>query len=138
PGGSSDLITYGASGHSLQAICQQLNIPDGVAVNRIADMQGRRDPTLDFLSLESVRNPERYQHLAGQIEHSETTSAPLQQLLEGHIAYIDGSYARAACCYAHCIQVTPDNLDVWRDFAFALRHLGLKSETNAFLFHPQL
>jgi len=32
----------------------------------------------------------------------------------------------------------PGNLDAWRDLAFAVRHLGMRSECDAFLFHSDL
>ncbi len=132
------LEKFEALNEQLELICNECGISGGIELNRLEDAQVRRDPILDFLSRESVRNPQRFEQIAEQISKAGSSDAPLQQLLEGHVVYIRGEYIVAANRYASCISAAPDNIDTWRDFVFALRHLGLIQEANSFLFHPQI
>jgi HEXXH motif-containing protein len=122
----------------LKQLGQEFGAPEGILINRLDQAHERRDHSLDHLSLLSVREPEQFEKIAVQVATNTTSTDPLQRLFEGHIAYVRGDYSAAARKYAEWITIAPYNIDAWRDFVFALRHMGLKTEANVVLFHPEL
>jgi hypothetical protein len=111
-------------GADLSGLLKQLGSPDDVPVNTLADEQARADPTIDHLSLMHAREPERFAELAGQIERLPLPLSVAGQLLTGHVAYIRERFDLAVAAYAELLGQLPEDIDLWRDFAFALRHLG--------------
>lgn len=55
--------------------------------------------------------------------------------LAGYIFYLIEDFASAKKFFLKAVSVNPDNLDNWRDLAFALRHLGEEEISRAILFN---
>jgi len=111
-----------AADPQLQHILTMLGSPDGIVVNTLSDGRSRADPTIDQLSLLRARSPERYQALARELVTPARCLA--EELLLCHLAYVDERFGDAAAGYASLLRQLPHDIDLWRDFAFALRHLG--------------
>jgi hypothetical protein len=111
----------------------ELGAADGIEVNLLADRRQRKDSTIDHLSLMSVREPRRYRRFVARL-----AAAPgclVRDLLLAHRAYVDNDMAAAAAGYARLLVRVPHDIDLWRDFAFALRHLGRPDLCETWLFH---
>ncbi|OHV37119.1 hypothetical protein BCD49_18245 [Pseudofrankia sp. EUN1h] len=117
--------------------CQLLGLPTVIPTNRLADHAGRRDPTLDLLGRLSVVEPAEFARLASSLREADGEDGVIW-LLTGHLAYVERRYAHAAERYARCLDGAPDNVDLWRDLAFALRHLGFREEADTALFNLAL
>lgn len=127
------LMPMGAS----QSMWTTLGMDGPLEVNRVADRLPRRDLSFDMLARLSVVAPDRFHEIAAMLP-SDDSDDILAELMRGHIAYISGSYEDAARCYDRCLDTVPGNLDMWRDFAFAVRHLGMRFECDVFLFRSDL
>lgn len=106
----------------LADLLAQLGAPYGVEINTLTDGRTRADQTIDHLSLMSARDPERFAAIVGQLEL--LPPDPTRDLLASHVAYIREQFEAAARAYARLLAEFPYDIDLWRDFAFALRHLG--------------
>ena len=53
-----------------------------------------------------------------------TDQSVLMDLIEGHVAYLEGDYERAAIMYESCLAIDSSNTSFWRYYAFAVRHLA--------------
>jgi hypothetical protein len=95
----------------------------------------RADPSIDHLSLMSVRAPARYSALVARIEAA--PGCPARDLLLGHRAYVQGRFLTAATAYAALLDRHPHDVDLWRDLAFALRHLGAPGLCETWVFHSR-
>ena len=100
----------------------RLGAPRGVEINTLAGERARADQTMDHLSLMSAREPGFFAVIAGQL--NSLPACPARSLLAGHVAYIGEQFSLAASTYAELLAGLPHDIDLWRDFAFALRHLG--------------
>ncbi len=109
-------------GADLSGLLAELGSPGGVEINTLADERARADSTIDHLSLMYARDPERFAAFAVQIETLPRHAT--RDLLAGHMAYIREQFDYAAAAYAGLLARFPEDIDLWRDFAFALRHLG--------------
>lgn len=114
-------------------LCEELGSPGGLLVNRRDDRLLRADRTLDELGRGRVLDPERHAELTRRIQALPGSSAVACRL-RGHGAYVDGDFTAAAGHYASVLTVVPYDIDAWRDFAFALRRLGLGHESDAWTF----
>ncbi len=121
-----------AAGAELDGLLAELGAPDGVEVNALADERGRADQTIDHLSLMSARDPERFAATAGRL--GSLPPSPARDLLTGHVAYIREHFSVAADVYASLLSDLPHDIDLWRDFAFALRHMGEVELSEVALF----
>ena len=57
----------------------------------------------------------------------------LLNLIGGHVAYVLSQYQRAAMLYESCLGRDSANIEFWRFFAFALRHLARWEEADKIL-----
>jgi hypothetical protein len=110
-----------ASDPDLALLITELGGGDGIEVNSIVG-RARADPTIDQLSLVRARDPERYAALVGRL--AVPARCPAEEVLLSHRAYIEERFPAAAMGYAGLLLRLPGDIDLWRDFAFALRHLG--------------
>ncbi len=128
------LVPMGAASRDAWAA---LGMDRPLEVNRVADHLSRRDLSFDMLGRLSVVAPDRFHEIVGTLGTGDPDDI-LAEFLSGHAAYIAGGYEDAARHYGRCLHAVPGNLDMWRDFAFTLRHLGMRFECDAFLFRPGL
>jgi hypothetical protein len=133
PGVSTRRFEAGASG--LSPVLEELGCPSGIEVNVLDDQRLRADPSIDHLSLMSVREPARYAALVGRIDAARDCDA--RQLLRGHCAYVQQQFVTAVTAYAALLARHPHDADLWRDLTFALRHLGAPDLAETWVFHPQ-
>jgi len=57
--------------------------------------------------------------------------------LKGYFAYLKEDYKEAASAFLQSIVLSPENLDNWLDYAFALRHLGSHEASLRIMFHTK-
>ena len=57
-----------------------------------------------------------------------------EEILLSHQAYVEERFSEAAAGYAALLLRLPSDIDLWRDFAFALRHLGATEPCETVLF----
>lgn len=115
-------------------VLASLGCPHGIEINVAAAGRLRADPTMDHLSLLSVRDPDRYRLLSGEL--TALPGSASRDLLLAHKSYVDGDVCAAAGSYAELLVRYPYDFDLWRDFTFAIRHLGWPEPGETWLFHP--
>jgi hypothetical protein len=121
------------AGHSdLALLLADLGAGEGIKVNSISADRARADPTIDQLSLLKARDPERYAGLVGRLAVPPRCLA--EELLLSHQAYVEERFSDAAAGYADLLLRLPSDIDLWRDFAFSLRHLGATGLCETILF----
>jgi hypothetical protein len=111
-----------AAGGALSEVLRELGGNGGIAVNTLAAGRPRADLTIDQLSLLWVRDPERYASLVKRLARPSACLAG--EVILSHQAYVEERFSAAAAGYASLLLELPHDIDLWRDFAFALRHLG--------------
>ncbi len=116
----------------LALLIAELGGGEGIEVNSLTVGRPRADPTIDQLSLIKARDPERYAALVGRIAAS--PRCPAEEMLISHQAYVEERFSEAAAGYAHLLVRLPGDIDLWRDFAFALRHLNATGLCETVLF----
>jgi hypothetical protein len=116
----------------LTRLIAELGGRDGIEVNRTSAGRPRADPTIDQLSLIKVRTPERYAAMIGRLAASSRCLA--EEIPLAHQAYAEERFPEAAAGYAALLLRLPDDIDLWRDLAFALRHLGATELCETVLF----
>jgi hypothetical protein len=130
PAGSLD-----ASSQDLRDVLTELGCTAGaVEINVLGRRNQRADPTFDNLSLLSIQEPERYRGVIARVLWAPECDA--RTLLLGHHAYIEQEMCSAASTYAKLIVRHPHAIDLWRDFVFALRHLGSPRPCDTWLRRP--
>ena len=93
----------------------------------------RLDNSFDHLCLLSVRHPDRFSLVAST---AVGCTNPQSRRIRGHVAYIEQRFIEAATIYAGLLAEHPDDLDLWRDACWALRHAGWEEITRAWVLHP--
>jgi hypothetical protein len=109
------------------------SIPTSIDGNYGVTEEIRNDSTFDHLSLLSVRNPERFAAIAT----AATDGADrLSRRIVGHAYYIEERYVDAADAYAELLLADVEDLDLWRDYCWAMRHGGFEEFTRCWVMHP--
>jgi hypothetical protein len=130
PGPARTRLVAAHSGLAL--VMAELGAGEGIKVNGISAGRARADPTIDQLSLLKARDPERYASLVGRLTVPPRCLA--EELLLSHQAYVEERFSDAAAGYADLLLRLPSDIDLWRDFAFSLRHLGATGPCETVLF----
>lgn len=118
---------------ALADLLRASSIPTGVNGNYAETEEIRTDSTFDHLSLLSVRNPERFAAIATAAAGG---ADRLSQRIVGHAHYIGQRYLAAADGYAQLLLTDPEDLDLWRDYCWAMRHGGFEELTRCWVMHP--
>lgn len=113
-------------------IIKALGGDGGIAVNILAAGQPRADPTIDQLSLCKARDPARYASLVTELSRPPRCLA--EEIILGHQAYVEERFLAAATGYADLLLRLPHDIDLWRDLAFALRHLNAMEYCETIIF----
>lgn len=93
----------------------------------------RSDSTFDHLSLLSVRQPDRFAAIAAAADRG---TGRLSRRIVGHAHYIRERYLDAADVYAELLLADVEDLDLWRDYCWAMRHGGFEEVTRCWVMHP--
>ena len=121
-----------ADSPGLGEVLRELGGKGGITVNTLAAGRPRADRTIDQLSLCWARDPEGYAGLVKRLAVPATCLAG--EIVLGHQAYVEERFPAAAAGYANVLLRLPHDIDLWRDFAFALRHLGATELCETLIF----
>lgn len=121
---------------AVEALCRELGLEWRLTHSPPESLELSGDTAMDSLGRLFVLEPERFGRLAAQIESSAPHGPTGDQVLLGHVEYVRGNHQAAATAYHRALLVLPDDMDTWRCFVFALRHLGFQAESDAWLFAP--
>lgn len=122
-------VTRGPLAEALAAA----GVPAAGGINRISDRELRRDVSFDHLSLLSVNDPVAFDRIARCAASGTDTSAAR---VAGHCAYIRRDFQEAARRYGDCLRTAPEDMDLWRDLCWALRHDGREDLATTWVLHP--
>ena len=136
--GQADDDRLVAADDALAGVCRDLGCPDGITINRLSRGQLRTDPTIDHLSLLWVRDRPGFDRLVERLREVSESGEVVAQLLRAHVAYVTRDFPAAARGYASVLNAVPNDIDVWRDFSFSLRHQGFRDLADTWLFSPDL
>jgi hypothetical protein len=81
----------------------------------------------------SVRQPAAFAELEAAVAG---TRDPYSRRLAAHCAYIRRRPAEAASTYAELLLDAIEDVDLWRDFCWALRHAGQEDVTRVWVLFP--
>ncbi len=122
-----------AVGEELAGLLDAAGVPTSIEPNYATTQSIREDNTFDHLSLLSVRDPGAFEQIALAAAGDRSR---LGRRMSGHCAYIMRRYAEAAESYAELLLDDVADLDLWRDFCWALRHDGVEVPTRCWVMHP--
>jgi hypothetical protein len=103
-------------------------------VNRLAEGVHQKDQLMDDL-FTLFRGTPAYNSVREAVFAYSAIKSPLCTYMQGICSYIEGHYLKSAEYFLDALSVHPDNVDLWRYFAFALRHGGYYNASNAVFFH---
>ncbi|EHB48708.1 hypothetical protein MycrhDRAFT_5549 [Mycolicibacterium rhodesiae JS60] len=118
---------------ALVALLEAAAIPTAITANHPGGRAIREDSSFDHLSLLSVREPTRFAALAAVAAEG---ADPLSRRITAHCSYIGRRYESAAEIYAELLLDDVEDLDLWRDYCWALRHSGSEELTRCWVMHP--
>jgi hypothetical protein len=117
----------------VRTVLAALGAADGIEVNVLTSGRQRRDPTIDHLSLLKARGSAGYDAVVARL--TTPPRDPAEAVLLGHWAYVEERFELAVERYAEVLIRFPYDIDLWRDFGFALRHLGATWLSETTMFH---
>jgi hypothetical protein len=127
------LLGGAAAPETLAASLEAVSIPSVIEGNYGTTDAIRRDSSFDHLSLLSVRQPDRFAELVASAQQCEGRVA---RRIGAHGRYIQQNFAAAADIYAELLLDDVGDLDLWRDYCWALRHAGAEQPTRCWVMHP--
>ena len=92
-------------------------------INRLAEGIHQKDRLMDDL-FTLLKGTPAYGSIREAVFPYPAIKSPLCTYVRGICSYIEGDYLTSAEYLFDAISIHPDNVDLWRYFAFALRHSG--------------
>ncbi len=118
---------------ALADLLNEASMPISIEGNYGVTDEIRNDSTFDHLSLLSVRRPDVFAAIGAA---AAANSDRLARRIVGHTHYIEQRYNLAADTYAELLLGDVEDLDLWRDYCWAMRHSGFEDVTRCWVMHP--
>lgn len=106
--------------------------------NHLSEKIIKKDQLFENLARLYFNRPKKFNQLCKKILPLINQKKELDETLlalAGYLYYLQEDFKKSKTFFLKCINLNPQNLDNWIDFAFTLRHLGEDKLANGILFN---